>query len=359
MFSLPAPLLAMGYKALLAAISLLGLGFVILIHELGHFLFGKLFDVETTSFSIGFGPVLFKKKWGETDFIISALPFGGFVDFTGEDAPTSRKNKRSLSNKPFLQRSLIFMGGILFNLLLAYILCRGLSLTRLPDTLLTRQMRETSQLSNVLPNSAAKKAGLKAGDRIISFGGLAATSSPRSTLMCARDKSPASLSISFERKGTQRETIAELSPDTPLGIEFELRPETQLSVAEKINRGITLTHWMIKDSAQSLKRIIKSGNARCLAGPIGMISAGAQTASSGWGSFIFFIALISVGLAFINLLPLPILDGGQLLLAAIESGRGRPLSEKSRTILGYTCWVFFILLMLYITGNDILRLIRG
>lgn len=164
------------YKIVLIFIGLLGINFLIAFHELGHFLFCKLFKIKTPSFSIGFGPYIWSKKIGDTVFALSSIPFGGYVEIAGvqevgqgEQKEAQRKDTYSFVSKPYYQKLLVLLGGILFNLIFAYAAFIALFYTGIPKTLLMYPYQATPVITSVTPESAAHQAGLQPQDKIIAI----------------------------------------------------------------------------------------------------------------------------------------------------------------------------------------------
>ena len=139
---------------------------LVIVHELGHFLFAKLFNVRADAFSVGFGPVIWKKKWGETDFRLSAIPLGGYVKLLGDDPEAElppELKKRALHQADPWKRFFIFFGGPLFNFIFAVFLFMAISAIGEPQI--------SNMVGRVLPGTAAETAGLVSGDRILEIDG--------------------------------------------------------------------------------------------------------------------------------------------------------------------------------------------
>jgi len=162
------------HKLLISFVGIIGLSFLIGLHELGHFLFCKLFRVHTPSFSIGFGPHLISKKIGDTEFSLSAIPIGGYVEIAGiaevgqgKQKEAHRYDKYSFATKPYYQKLLIMSGGIIFNVLFTYFVLCLLFALGLPKTEMLYPINAKSVIEMVAKGSAAEKAGLQTGDRIL------------------------------------------------------------------------------------------------------------------------------------------------------------------------------------------------
>ena len=163
-------------SALLIVIGLLGIGFIIGFHELGHFTFCKIFGISTPSFSIGMGPRIFKKKIGQTEFSLSAFPVGGYVEIAGnaemgqgEQKEAYRNDKYSFANKPYYQKMLVMAGGILFNLIFAYFALTMLYFWGMPKSPILYHYSASTTVDTVLPDTPAAKSSLAPSDTIISI----------------------------------------------------------------------------------------------------------------------------------------------------------------------------------------------
>lgn len=437
-------------------IALLVLGVLIFIHELGHFLFAKWCGVYVEKFSLGFGPRLFGKKIGETEYCLSAFPLGGYVKMYGEDE-NERDNKdeskvgRAFTDKKTWQRALIVFAGPLFNILLAVVVFWGLFMTGYPDYEVV--------VGEVKQGSPAEVAGINSGDKIVAIDGVNTrswsefnsfiTSNPNKNITLTLDNGkniPITI-IETETKdvfgdkeiigdigvsllvpaiigSVQKGSPADLSglqsgdkivainnekiigwknsasyirerPDQLLSIDILRNNEPlTLQITPKLNEvnnekgekiqvgliGITpkegsvLVDYGIIDSIVKgfeksweftvlvfegfAKLIQRAVPADSLGGPIMIVQMTANTAESGIAALLTFMAVISLNLAIFNLLPIPVLDGGHLLIMAIESITRRKLSEK---IIGGFQRVGFALLMalmVFAFYNDITRFFK-
>src|SRR5579871_1903884 len=167
-------LFSLSHSLFFGIAGLFGIGFIIGFHEFGHFLFCKLFKVRTPSFSIGFGPRIISKKIGGTDFALSAIPLGGYVEIAGasevgqgDQKEAHARDEHSFAAKPWYQKFIIMFGGILFNVMFAYFAFSLLFLMGMPKSMLLYPQNATPVLAVVAPNSPAEQAGLKVGDKLI------------------------------------------------------------------------------------------------------------------------------------------------------------------------------------------------
>ena len=352
-------------------LGIIGIGFLIGFHELGHFTFCKLFRIKTPSFSIGFGPQLIKKRFGETEFSLSAIPFGGYVEIAGiqevgqgEQASAHDQSNRSFSHKPYWQKLLVLSGGILFNILISYLIMILLFSLGAPTSPLINPQSIPPQIGTVIKDSAAQKAGLLAGDLIISVDQKPVNSSlelnqiihalPKKTVQLEVIRGGNSLTIPATT-GSFQHGDRELGQ---LGIQFAQVYSQPLSLPQSFKSGIKTTNQMLKNMVHQFKSMFQHRQYQAVGGPIMIISEVANSAKHGLRVFLLLLVIISLNLAVLNLIPLPILDGGQILFTTIEALIRRPIPENIRLVIHYACWIGAILLAIYLSYQDILKLIK-
>jgi regulator of sigma E protease len=347
---------------------LLGFSFLIGFHELGHFLFCKLFGIRTPSFSIGFGPVLFKKRFWDTDFVLSALPFGGFVEIAGSaevgqgnQVEAFAQDEGSFARKPYYQKMLVISGGILFNMLFAYATLSTLYYIGMPQTPLLYMVDGSTKIDSVVSNSPAEKAGIVSGDTIVAIDGLNVKNVPLDLIGKIRSAQTDTVSLEVERDSSLVTVPVTLETQTVNGQETKYLGTTFASsqpngLIDSIRMGIKSTNkfaWLILDS---FKKLFKSRSVENVGGPIMILSQTIKAAQHGIGLLMLFLAFISINLAVLNVIPLPILDGGQALFHTIEAIIRRPLSPKLREYIFIACWLMFIVLFLYLSVKDTIML---
>ncbi len=341
----------------------LGMGFLIGFHELGHFLFAKLFKIRTPSFSIGFGPKLISKKIGDTEFSLSAIPLGGYVEIAGaaevgqgEQKDAHATDEGSFATKPYYQKLCVMLGGILFNLAFAYFAMTLLFITGIPKTPLIQK----PIISAIIPQSAAE-GSIIVGDHIIAINKEQLEDSIQKLQQIIQPLPLQEATLTIKRDGKlieKKVTLGEKQINGKsigtLGIEFDTKPTPAQPLLLAIQQGITMTNQWIKNTIVGFTQLRK--NAGDIAGPVMIIAMTTKAASAGWQILMLLLAIISINLAVLNLIPLPILDGGQILFYSIEAIIQRPLPDKVREYIHIATWLMFIVLFLYLTAKDILRL---
>lgn len=345
-------------KLMYVGIGITGVGFLIGFHELGHYIFCKIFNIETPNFSIGFGPVLLSKKIGETVFSLSAIPLGGYVEIAGsiaeEHQPSAEEtvtNKRLFSNKPFYQQLMVMVGGIGFNLAFAYIVLIVLAYVGLPNTPLLTPHNSLPVISQFSEISAGRDAGLMINDTILSINetpinGNVATlikeisNKPDQTvaIMIARGEETVTLPVKI---GSNNANLGSL------GVSFSTIEKPGIPLKEAISYGITLANEYIINTVYAFKNIITKKKADNMAGPLMIIHLVGTGATKGFKTFLIFLAIISINLAILNLIPLPIFDGGQILFYGMEA------LLKIKRQIHLISWVMILILALYLSFKDI------
>ena len=403
-------------------IAIIVLGVLVFVHELGHFLVAKWANVYVEKFSIGFGPVLLSKKYGETEYVLSALPLGGYVKMYGEqndDEPGKEtydpaKEGRSFRDKSAWHKAAIIIAGPLFNVIFAIIIFWALYMSGIPSF--------QAVVGEVEKDSVAETAGLKTGDIITSvnnekvrswneFASIIAEMPNEKVDITLSDNRKISLTVS-EKAGFLKDdkiisingekitswsnsaTYIRGNPDKELLVEVERAGKIiELKVTPKPNKqvidgkeqtigligiapidGNATVHYgpiaamgMGLEKSYELTKMIYIGFAKLikqeipsdsLGGPILIVQTAAQSADSGFSTLLIFMAAISINLAVFNLLPIPVLDGGQLAIITAEGVMGRPLGEKALGAFQMFGLVIILSLMVFAFYNDIMRLIR-
>jgi regulator of sigma E protease len=340
------------------------LGVLIFFHELGHFLVARLLGVGVETFSLGFGPKIFGKKIGITDYRISAIPLGGYVKMVGEqpDAELDPADiPLSFTHKHVFKRILIVAAGPFFNILLALIIFYGIF--QISGLLILKP-----SIGEVNEGTPAYRTGLKKGDLVVSIDGVNISSWEDMAKMITTSKGK-TLSLSVLRGNSMR--AVDVTPEPKIfknifneDIERYVIGVTasgdfftkDLNLFQALSQSFIQTYQI---TALTIKGVVKlfqgTVSPKTLGGPIMIAQMAGQEARAGAINLIFFIALISINLAILNFLPIPVLDGGHLLFFFVEAVTGRPVSIKIREIAQQAGIFVLILLMIYVFYNDIAR----
>ena len=341
------------------------LGILIFFHEFGHFLIARLFGVGVEKFSLGFGPRLLGRKVGITDYRLSAIPLGGYVKMVGEE-PDSELDPNeipiSFTHKHVLKRMLIVAAGPVFNILLAMII---FAVTFMTVGVFIRQ----ASVGDVTKDSPAARAGLMKGDRITSINNTDISNWDEMAEQINRSQGEAlSVDVLRDDESLQMEIVPELRTTTNIlgekierhviGITWSGMTDTrQLSFTGAIGQSLVQTYRVVELMVVILSKVITGDiSTDTIGGPIMIAQMAGDQAKEGVGNLIWFIAIISINLAIINLLPIPVLDGGHLLFFMIEAVKGSPVSIKVREVAQQVGLLILILLMILVIYNDVTRL---
>lgn len=335
-----------------------GIGFIIAFHELGHLLCAKMFNIRVQSFSIGFGPRLLTKQIGETEFALSAIPLGGYVDLSGPEENAA--DSRSFTTRPWYQKFCVMLGGIAFNLIFAYLALSLLFMSGMPQTPMLYPENATSTISMIEKDSAAQKAGLQVNDTILTINGTPVQDNLKSQLESIKNMPGQTVNLTVSRNGQPQEISAVIGEKKcmgkaigSLGVGFQLIPLPSYSFIEGLKRGVALTNSILVNTFNAFKYLLTSCDTTNIAGPVMIFSATMKGAAQGFKIFLLFLAIISINLAILNLIPLPILDGGQILFYTIEAIIGRSIPDRIREYIFIGTWIGFMLLTVYLIGKDL------
>lgn len=356
-----------------------GFGVLITVHEIGHFLFCKLFKVNTPTFSIGMGPTIYQRQLGSTNFRLAAIPIGGYVEIAGlsevgqgEQKSAEDRSQNSFASKKYWQKLFILMGGVVFNLLFAYIVFSTLFFVGIP------KQNGNLFISEKADKSIEENFGLKGLDHIISINNEYLSQEPKklvqqleTNFLIPFSKNDATAQIKVEILRGQEQISLTLTPKAQESINekflnsIELKTEKipgeyeKYSIFGAINKGIKATNQWIIQILAGLKYLITERTLKGAGGPIMIISKSFETAQKGIIPLLIFLAIISINLAIINLLPIGALDGGQILFATIEAIIRREIPEFIRLGINIASWVLILSLILYLSYKDIIRIFTG
>ena len=332
------------------------IGLLVFFHELGHFLVAKWSGILVYTFSFGFGPKLFGFKWGETEYVVSLLPLGGYVKMAGEDKEEDENipENRKFNTKPIWIRALIVIAGPFMNFILAIVIFSLLFMSYgVPSV--------QPIIDKVIEGGPAYIAGIQPGDKIIEINGKKVTL-PEEIARIVNESLGKKLKITVERNG--KHLTFEVTPiwdnelkRARLFILFKVVVE-RYPFIPAVKKGIYTTFIILQLIIVGLWKIITGSAPLEVAGPLGIAQMAGEAAKSGWVNLLNFSALLSVYIGFLNLLPLPVLDGGVLLLLGIEKLRGKPLEKEKMQIIYYIGISILLILFLFGTYSDLLRIFK-
>jgi len=421
------------------------LSILVVIHEWGHFFVARKNGVRILKFSVGFGPKIFGKKIGDTEYVVSAIPLGGFVKMAGENPDEIQKAPDEFASKSVWQRAQIVFAGPFMNLVLAFALMPLVFMigTEVPayldqapkigwldenspaqkagilpgDTILSVNHRNTDTWESVRiqeganPNKVleivvsrggekktlqltsgsdektgvgtagwypeipatvgqlrkgypASKAGLMEGDKIVSMNGNPITHWNQMSAIVKRNEGK-EIQISVERDGNLlNKTLTpikdEASGQVVMGVSMGQKTVfKRYGLIEAVKKGFAKTFELTRLTLDVLKQMLTLNlSLKSLGGPIMIAQLTGQAAHSGMGDLISLMAFLSLQLAIMNLLPVPVLDGGWLLFLGIEAILGKPLNQKGMQIAQTIGFAALMTLFVVVSYNDVLRLFR-
>ncbi len=350
------------------------LGVLIFVHELGHFLAAKAVDIEVQRFSLGLGPKMFGFRKGETEYVVSWFPLGGYVKMAGmaeEDAlgglegsasEARGPSPRDFDAKSLPARTLVISAGVVMNFLFALVAFIVVAHAQGTQLALVREVQE---------DSPAAEAGFQPGDRIVSVEGqrvrafdelrLLVQQSPGSPIRVGVDRDGERQTLSVVPRSVRiwSDVIRDSVEIGQIGVTSD--PEAgyrTLSWAEAIPEGTYRTWYWVRITFEFIGQLVSGqSSAKEVGGPILIGQLSGEAARAGIWSLLSFMAIISVNLAILNLLPVPVLDGGHLTFLAFEGVRGRALSIEQRIRLTQVGMVLVVGLMVWVITNDVLRLL--
>jgi len=350
---------------------------LIVVHEFGHFLAAKWSGMRVDEFGVGYPPRIAGFKKGETEYTLNALPFGGFVSIYGED-DTDAASPRAFSARPRILQALTLVAGVAMNLLLAYVIIVGLLAAGTPRALTAEEAIRAPDASlviaGVLPGSPAERAGLLAGDRVLSVSDegkeFSSTDPEVFTAYIGGQEAGGELSFTIAR-GEETLTLAAapeigIIPGEPdrsaLGVSVATVGTVPVPWYRAPIEGAVLTWEITKEVAVGLTHFFASvftlsANLAQVSGPVGIAGAVGDAYDQGFSPLFTITALISINLALINLLPIPALDGGRLLFVAIEAVIRRPIPTVFVRGVNMAGFAFLILLMVVVTASDIFKIV--
>jgi regulator of sigma E protease len=345
------------------------IGVLITIHEFGHYLAGRAFGVKAEAFSLGFGKEL--AGWTDrrgTRWKLSALPFGGYVKFAGDmnaagqadDMEKYSPSERAglFQSRPLWQRAMIVAAGPATNFLFAILVFFAFFLT-------VGRAYTPSVIAEVAPQSAAAAAGFQPGDRIVRLGdaevrrfedierAMALSTGAPMLAVVERDGRTISTTVA-PRMVERRDEFGQPYRVAQLGVVRAGREFTRLGPVAAAGAAVDETWTITRLIPQVIGQIITGERStKELGGPLKIGQMSGQRAAMGLPELVAFMALVSINLGFMNLLPIPVLDGGHLALYAVEAVRRRPLGARAQELAFVSGFAALVSFMLFVTWNDL------
>lgn len=355
---------------------------LIVVHEFGHFVAAKLSGMRVDEFGLGYPPrAATIAKIGETSYTLNWLPFGGFVKIFGEDAEIRDSRfdgkGRAFTDKSHFAQALVLIAGIAMNIVFAYVLITGALIIGTPRALSQNEIAVANgtelMVSGVMPGTPAAGAGILTGDSIIRARddiGQWSASDPKSFRNFVSDSGGSAITLDIRRNGkdlavtaTPATGVAKSDPSRyALGVEVATVGVVSLPIGVAITEGASLTWSAISLTAEGLWHFFYgiftlSADLSQVAGPVGIAGAVGAASAHGFGDLFSIMAIISINLALINLIPVPALDGGRLLFVIIESIIRRPIKASVANSINTAGFALLILLMVVVTAHDIFKII--
>lgn len=341
-------------------ILVLVLGIIVFIHELGHFLAAKKIGVYVHEFAIGMGPKLFsfKRKNDETIYSLRLLPLGGFTALASDsESGKGLKKEQILENKTPLQKFFVLIMGIIFNMLLAIVFL-------FINGLIYGSPKTDPYVGDILENSPASKTDLQTGDLILKVDNKSVKSWDDVLLETRFGEKKTSYTFTIKRDNIEKNIV--INPKYEKNDDGEEIPSfgfASMVLREKgfipaLKYGFTATFKSIGSVFNILGKLVTGKiGANNLSGPIGVYTVIDNIKSKGLENIIYLTAYLSVNVGVINFIPVPVFDGGRILILLIETIKGKKANPKLETWLNNIGVIFLIILMIYVAINDILKLV--
>ncbi len=337
------------------------IGLLVTFHEFGHFIFARLFGIKVFSFSIGYGPPIFSYRGRETEFSIRLLPLGGFVKMAGmegnliegyEEAQVPQTQR--FDGKPMWQRSLVVLAGPLMNIVLSILL---VFIVFLVIGVPAQELR----VIEVIPGGPADRAGLQAGDVVLQVNG--ETMDLERFVSFLSQSAGKKVELTIQRGGKTERIVVVPEWDEEEGralvrAVFGINNRRVNPVLALGKSAYTVINWFLLSIVGLLYTLLGRLPLE-LTGPLGIAQMAGQAASLGFLNLLMFSAIISVFLAIFNLLPIPLLDGGHLLIFLVEKVRGKPLEQEKIGFIYLVGIIFIFLLAIFVTYQDVMRILVG
>ena len=336
------------------------LGVLVVIHEFGHFIVAKACGIRVEKFSIGFGPIIYGKKFGETEFCVSLLPLGGFVKLAGESPEESQGAAWEFNSKPITQRSAVVLAGPFMNAFLAAALFFIIFVVGQPVVI--------AKIGKVLEKTPGAQAGLLPGDEVLSVNGHPVKywedvltevhrNEPSLVFHVKRAGGEQDLTVTPTRKETKdifgKKTISSFVGVAPAQDVIYVKSSVGEALAKAFERVWTMTLMIFVSLGLMITGALPFKDS--MTGPIGIFFMTQQAAQMGLLYLLYFMGSLSVSLFVLNLLPIPVLDGGHLLFILIEHFKGSPIKDSVKERMTQVGMILLLALMAFVILQDVQR----
>ena len=327
------------------------LGVLVAVHELGHFLVAKAFSMRVDEYSLGFGPSLWKRRWGETLYAVRMIPLGGYVRLGGMDG-ARRDDPRDFPNRPLGQRFLVILAGPVMNLLLAgllYAMAFGPIGQPVP----------TTTVANTLAGYPAAAAGIRPGDRIVSVDGHPIRNWTELQKTIQRHaRQPIAVAVARGRHVRRISLTTRYDRQVKAWL-IGIQPATRavhLGVLPAIRRGVSDTAQLAGAWFGAMVRLVE-GHGPNVEGPVGIAVQVGIAANLGFYYLVLLSAALSLNLGLFNILPFPVLDGSRLFLIGLEGVRKKAMDPQHEGLIHLAGMVILLLLVVLVTFHDVASLV--
>lgn len=326
-------------------LALIGLGFLVFIHELGHFIAAKASKIKVLEFAIGMGPKLFSFKKGDTLYSLRLLPIGGFTKMEGEDEAST--DKGAFNNASLKNRTFVVVAGAIFNLILGIIILFSINVAI--------KNFQTNTVGTLVSGYPAEQSGILPGDKIVNVNG-ARINTVNDLRFELNLNTGENTSVTVIRNGEH--LTFDVAPVTKegirlLGIEFSDNKSLWQLIKNSFCEFLLMIKMIFVSFAMLFRGLVSVNE---LSGPVGIVTEISNSASYGFLSYLNILSLITINLGIFNLLPIPALDGGRLVFLIWEALTKKQTDAKKEGLVHFVGLVILLIIMVLVTSNDIRRI---